>query len=172
MTTLEQYSAKDSITTKVLGQHYRFAIFLDFRLLVMLKYFYIGAADICFWWSVWLLSDLWFPLDISKDGAYSFLRGYLLILTANFLYLAIRNVGGDTFNRYWEDHNQSVYPSAIVTRTKVIKKKSYSFYLLKSTFSICIYVLVVGFIQIWRGLFASFDYLISTCYTKFNVIPC
>lgn len=137
----------------------------------MLKYFYIGGADICFWWSVWLLSDLWSPMDITKDGSYSFLRGYVLILTANFLYLAIRVAGRDTFNRYWEDHSRSVYPSAILTRTKVVKKKSWRFYILKSTFSICIYILVVGFIQIWRGLFASFDYLISNLHSKFSVVP-
>ena len=135
----------------------------------MLKYVYIGGADICFWWSVWLLSDHYFP--IQNYGAYSYLRGYLLIMSANLLYLGIRIMGRETFDRYWETHNRSIYPSAIVTSRKAHKNKSLTFHLLRITFPLCVYILVVGFIQVWRGLFATFGSLIDVLQKKYSVNP-
>ena len=135
----------------------------------MLKYVYIGGADICFWWTIWLLSDHYFP--IQNYGAHSYLRGYLLIICANFLYLAIRITGRETFGRYWETHNRSFYPNVIVTSRKAYVKKSVTFYLLKSTFPLCVYILVVGFVQVWRGLFATFGSLIDVLQKRYSVNP-
>ena len=135
----------------------------------MLKYVYIGGADICFWWTVWLLFDHYYP--IKNYGAYSYLRGYLLIISANLLYLGIRIMGRKTFDQFWETHNRSVYPSAIVTSRKAHVKKSLTFHLLKMTFPLCVYILVVGFIQVWRGLFATFGSLVDLLQKKYNVNP-
>ncbi|XP_066917908.1 uncharacterized protein [Clytia hemisphaerica] len=158
----EQDETEDLFETKEVYKN-------NYRLLVMLKYIYIGGADIGFWWSVWLLSDFYRP--IQTYGLYSYLRGYGLIIFANLLYLILRVAFKDTFSVFWETHHRSVYPTAIVTYKRVYQQKSLKFRLIKKTFPICIYILVIGFIQIWRGLFATFGVLIDLLHTKYSVNP-
>jgi len=141
---------------------------LDFRVLSSSKHLLIGIADICFWWSVWLLSDRFYPL-ITAECGYTFLRGYALIIVSNLLYLLIRWMFYEIFYENYDHFRRVSFAAVFVTYSKIVKRKSMKFIFLRTLFPLCVYILVVGYIQIWRGLFDVFSFLVLFFYKRYNV---
>ena len=133
------------------------------------KHLLIGFADICFWWTVWLASDQFYPIKSLVADTYTFVRGYLLILTANFAFLTIRWIFYETFSENYDHFTTVEFPAVFLNYKQTVQKKSLKFKLLKKLSPVCIYVLVVGFIQIWRALFHTFGYLLVFFEENYNV---
>lgn len=124
------------------------------------KHLLIGLGDICFWWSVWLVSDQFYPITSIAADCYTLLRGYLLILTANFTYLTVRWIFCETFSKNYDHFSSVDFPAVFLNYEQTVMKKFLKFKILKKFFPVCIYILVVGFIQVWRALFHLFGYLL------------
>jgi len=108
-------------------------------------------------------------MDITGKGALSYVRGYMLIIAANLYYLLQRMIFRDMCSRFYETRQKSLYPAVIVTEEEVIKNKPIKFVLLRKVLALMIWMLVVGFIQVWRGLFATFDYIVDLLYVNHGV---
>ena len=148
---------------------FRIPYFSDYRSWIWFKYVYIGCADICFWWTVWNIADHLWPMDITTDGALSYVRGYMLIIAANLYYLFQRLVFRETCQQFYETREKHLHPACIVTEEEVIRNKPIRFHVLKKVLTLMIWMVVVGFIQVWRGLFATFDYVVDLLHLHFNI---
>ncbi|XP_066918447.1 uncharacterized protein [Clytia hemisphaerica] len=146
-----------------------FKIAQDFKLFSSMVHLAIGFADVCFWWSVWLMSDSLYPINGMAYDGYAFLRGYCLILTANFVYFTIRWLFYETFTENYDNFSSISYPAIFLKYAKFIKEKSSKFKVLKLMLPLCVYGLVVGFIQIWRGLFDIFGYLLKLLERNYQI---
>ncbi|XP_066917906.1 uncharacterized protein [Clytia hemisphaerica] len=141
----------------------------DYRSWIWFKYIYIGCADICFWWTVWNIADHLWPMDITTDGALSYVRGYMLIIAANLYYLLQRLLFRETCHKFYETRDKHLHPACIVTEEEVIRNKPIRFQVLKKVLTLMIWMVVVGFIQVWRGLFATFDYVVDLLHLHFDI---
>lgn len=133
------------------------------------KHFLIGFGDICFWWSVWLLSDNLFPFRSLVSDGYTLLRGYTLIVTSNIAYFTIRWFYFETFVKNYDHFSSISFPAVILNHSQSVKNKPIKFRLLKALLPLFVYGLVVGFIQMWRALFHIFGFLLQLFEDKYSV---
>ena len=150
-------------------------IILDYQLILSSKHFLIGIANVCFWWTVWGISDALYPMNITTEGIMSCVRGYILIIAGNFLYLIYRFIFCQILNKNCEQSQIENYSNLIVTVRKPSKKnKSTTYFLLSCCFPIFVWLLTVGFISIWRGIFSMVDYFLKWMYAVgvSNIIMC
>ena len=101
-------------------------------------------------------------MDITTDGSLTYARGYGFIMAGNILYLVYRSIFRQILNRNYEQSERVVYPKLIVTIRKLRKQeRETKYFWLKCFFPVFVWSLTVGFINIWRGLFATFDYCVE-----------
>ena len=108
-------------------------------------------------------------MDITSDGGLSYVRGYMLIIGANFYYLFQRLVFRKICRKFYERADKYLYPAVIVTEQHMIENKPWKFTILRKVLTLMIWMVVVGFIQVWRGLFATFDYIVDQLYKQWDI---
>ena len=115
------------------------------------------------------MSDHFFPIKSLVADGYTFLRGYLLILTSNIAFLMIRWLFYEIFSANYDHFSSVSFPAVFLKYSQTVKKKCFKFKVLKRFLPVCVYVLAVGFIQIWRALFYSFGYILKFFEEKYSV---
>ena len=108
-------------------------------------------------------------MDITSDGGLSYVRGYMLIIGANLYYLFQRLVFRKICRKYYERTEKYLHPAVIVTEQQVMEDKPLKFTIFRKVLTLMIWMVVVGFIQVWRGLFATFDYIVDQMYEQWDM---
>ena len=108
-------------------------------------------------------------MDITSDGGLSYVRGYMLIIAANLYYLFQRLLFRKMCRKFYERREKHLHPAVIVTEQQVIKGKPWKFTAVRKVLTLMVWMVVVGFILVWRGLFATFDYIVDQLHDKWDV---